>query len=87
MRVAASRNGSFTLADRKRWAKAPYVVLVDDHSLAEVAVPILAANGRSTASLVATGSPQRFSEEVLIEEVAPQLARAAAAVARTLSHV
>jgi hypothetical protein len=35
---------------------------------------------------VATGSPQRFSEEVLIEQVAPQLARAAAAVARTLSH-
>jgi IclR family acetate operon transcriptional repressor len=85
--VAASRNGSFTLADRKRWAKASYVVLVDDNSLAEVAVPILAANGRPTASLVATGSPQRFSEEVLIEEVAPQLARAAAAVARTLSHV
>ena len=39
--VAASRNGSFTLADRKRWAKASYVVLVDDNSLAEVAVPIL----------------------------------------------
>lgn len=87
--VAASRNGrngSFTLKDRERWSKAPYVVLVDDKSLAEVAVPIVEANEWATASLVAAGSPQRFSEAVLVEEVAPQLTRAAAAVARTLSH-
>lgn len=83
--VAASRNGSFTLKDRDRWAKAPYVILVDDHRLTELAVPIVASEERTPASLVAACSPHRFSEEALVQEVAPQLTRAAAAVARTLS--
>jgi IclR family transcriptional regulator, acetate operon repressor len=84
--VAASRNGSFTLEDRDRWSKAPYVVLVDGNTLAEVAVPIVGADEQATASLVAAGSPERFSEQSLAEEVAPQLTRAASAVARTLDH-
>ena len=39
--VAASRNGSLHARRPQAWAKASYVVLVDNNSLAEVAVPIL----------------------------------------------
>jgi len=84
--VAASLNGrEFTLHDRESWATAPYVVVVvDAQNAAEVAVPVSGA--RSPASLVATGSTDRFTERILAEEIVPQLTRAAAAVSRTLSH-
>jgi DNA-binding IclR family transcriptional regulator len=87
--IAASNNGSvhFTLDDRQRWAEAPYLVLVEEpHDLAEIAVPVVAEDGSTLASLVAAGSAHRYSEELLVEQVAPQLARAAAAVSRTLSR-
>ena len=86
--LAASANGQHpTLEDRERWAEAPYLVhLPEPHDLAEVAVPVIGDDGRTLASLVATCSPDRYTEDVLAEEIAPQLARAATAVSRALTH-
>lgn len=86
--LASAANGHrFTADDRKRWAKASYLVLVEEpHALAEIAVPVVGADGAALASLVAIGSSHRFSEEVLVAEIAPQLTRAAVAVSRALSH-
>jgi len=86
--LASAANGHrFNADDRKRWAKAPYLVLVEEpHALAEVAVPVTGADGAALASLVAVGSAHRFSEDVLVADVAPQLTRAAAAFSRALSH-
>jgi IclR family transcriptional regulator, acetate operon repressor len=86
--LASTTNGTrFTLEDRERWAKAPYLVLFEEPAdLAEVAVPIVGDDGRTHASLVAAGSPDRYTESVLVEQIAPQLARAATAVSRALAH-
>jgi len=86
--LASTANGRrFSADDRKRWAEAPYLVLVEEPTdLAEIAAPVTAADGSALASLVVAGSARRYSEELLVEEVAPQLARAAAAVSRSLSH-
>jgi DNA-binding IclR family transcriptional regulator len=86
--LAVATNGQrFGPDDRKRWAKAPYLVLVEEpHDLAEIAVPVLAEDGSTLASLVASGSAHRYSEQTLVEQVAPQLSRAAVAVSRALSH-
>lgn len=86
--LASAANGArVTADDRRRWAKAPYLVLVEEpHDLAEIAVPVIGTDGAALASLVAAGSAQRFSEDVLVDQVAPQLRRAAAAVSRALSH-
>jgi len=86
--LAVATNGQRpTLEDRERWAEAPYLVhLPEPHDLAEVAVPVLAYDGRTLASLVAAGRPDRYTEDVLADEIAPQLARAAAAVSRALTH-
>lgn len=88
--LAATTNGqrfNFTAEDRERWSKAPYLVLVEEPSdLAEVAVPVIGDDGRTLASLVAAGSADRYPEAVLVEQIAPQLARAATAVSRALTH-
>ncbi|MBA2296113.1 MAG: helix-turn-helix domain-containing protein [Actinobacteria bacterium] len=86
--LASATNGDhFTVSDRRRWAKAPYLVIVEEpHDLAEIAVPVISADGTALASLVAVGSADTYSEEVLVEQVAPRLTRAAAAVARAVSH-
>jgi len=86
--LASLSNGQRPTADdRKRWAEAPYLVLVEkQHDLAEVAVPVTRPDGTTLASLVAEGSARRFSEKLLVEQVAPQLTRAATALARALSH-
>jgi IclR family acetate operon transcriptional repressor len=86
--LGTANGQAFTVEDRKRWAEASCVVLVDEHAhrMSEVAVPIVSAAGRTVASLVATGNPDQYTEQVMVEQVAPQLARAAAAAARALSH-
>ena len=86
--LATANGQSFTQEESKRWAKAPYLVLVDEerHGSAEIAVPVIGRSGQTLASLAATGSPELYSEEVLVDRVAPQLQRAAAAVSRALSH-
>jgi IclR family acetate operon transcriptional repressor len=84
--LATTNDYNFTVEDRKRWADAPYLVLFEEqpHRMAEVAVPITNGDGHTLAALVATGSAERYSEDVLLEQVTPQLARAAAAVSRNL---
>lgn len=86
--LAASTNGQRpTRADRERWARAPHLVLVEeplDH--AEIAVPVLSPDGGVLAALAAAGSAKRYSKDVLVGELAPQLSRTAAAVSRRLSH-
>ena len=79
---------AFTGEDRKRWAEAAFVVLIEERAngTSEVAVPIMGANGSTIASLVATGNLNQYPEDVMVEKVAPQLARAAAAASRFLSH-
>jgi DNA-binding IclR family transcriptional regulator len=49
-------------------------------------VPIMGANGSAIASLAATGDLNQYPEDVMVETVAPKLARAAAAASRFLSH-
>jgi IclR family acetate operon transcriptional repressor len=79
---------TFTGEDRKRWAEAAFVVLIEERAngTSEVAVPIMGASGSAIASLVATGNLNQYPEDVMVEKVAPQLARAAAAASRFLSH-
>ena len=86
--LTTTNDYNFTVEDRKRWAAAPHLVLFEEqpHRMAEVAVPITNGDGLTLAALVATGSAERYSEDVLLEQVAPQLARAAASVSRNLSH-
>jgi IclR family transcriptional regulator, acetate operon repressor len=85
--LAASTNGQRpTRADRERWARAPHLVLVEEPDHAEIAVPVLSPDGGVLAALVAAGSAKRYSKDVLVGEVAPQLSRTAAAVSRRLSH-
>jgi IclR family transcriptional regulator, acetate operon repressor len=76
---------TFTGEDRKRWAEAAFVVLIANGA-SEVAVPIMGANGSAIASLAATGDLNQYPEDVMVETVAPKLARAAAAASRFLSH-
>jgi IclR family acetate operon transcriptional repressor len=86
--LGTSNGQTFTVEDRKRWAQAPCVVMIDDqaHGMSEVAVPITTAYGATIASLVATGNVDQYPEDVMVEQVAPKLTRAAAAASRALSH-
>jgi IclR family acetate operon transcriptional repressor len=84
--VETANGQSFTADERKRWADAPFLVLAHDGNPAEVAGPVTSSDGKAVGSLVATGQSERHTEEVLVEQVAPQLARAAAAASRALSH-
>jgi hypothetical protein len=46
----------------------------------------MTVNGATVASLVATGNLDQYPEDVMVEQVAPKLTRAAAAASRALSH-
>ena len=50
----------------------------------EVAVPITDGDGGALAALVATGGPPSFTDRRAVDEIAPQLQRAAAQVARVI---
>jgi IclR family transcriptional regulator, acetate operon repressor len=86
----AVRNGSpdgrVTPADRASWAAAPHLVTVDADDRWEAAVPVTPLGGEAVAAIAATGSLERHSQEAVAELVVPQLARAAAAVSRVISH-
>lgn len=85
--VSTSNGHEYTAGDREDWANAPFLIAEDPlHGLVEAAVPVLAGDGRPVASLAASGNVERYTEDVLREHVVPQLARAAAAAGRTLSH-
>jgi len=73
--------------DRRAWAEAPFLVLGadGDRSAAEVAVPVLDGAGQPLAALCARGDPSAFPEEVLRNEVAPRLVRAARAAGRAMA--
>lgn len=84
MTAPAGPGPTFTDADRKLWAASEYVVVSDALGRSEVAVPVLDGDGRPLASIAAAASAQRFSDDVLAEQVAPELSRAATAIARAL---
>ena len=73
--------------DRRSWADAPFLLLGPDgdRPMAEVAVPVMDGAGRSLAALCARGDPGTFPEEMLRQEVAPQLVRAARAAGRAMA--
>jgi DNA-binding IclR family transcriptional regulator len=52
--------------------------------MAEVAVPVADRAGRPLAALCARGDPASFPDEVLRNDVAPQLVRAARAAGRAM---
>src|SRR5918999_943783 len=86
----AVRNGSpdgrVTPADRASWAAAPNLVTVHADDRWEAAVPVTPLGGDAVAAIAATGSLERHSQEAVAELIVPQLARAAAAVSRVISH-
>lgn len=65
--------------ERDRWAREPFHVIVPDdpHGEAEVAVPVFDERNRLVAALAAAGPAERFTRDVIIERLAPQLQRAA----------
>ena len=73
--------------DRRAWADAPFLFLGPDgdRPMAEVAVPVLDRAGRAMAALCARGDPGAFPDEMLRNDVAPQLIRAARAAGRAVA--
>jgi DNA-binding IclR family transcriptional regulator len=73
--------------DRRAWADAPFLLLGPDgdRSTVEVAVPVLDRAGMPLAALCARGDPAAFPEDVLKNDVAPQLVRAARAAGRAMA--
>jgi IclR family acetate operon transcriptional repressor len=73
--------------DRRAWADAPFLLLGPDgeRSMTEVAVPVVDRTGHARAALCARGDPASFPEDVLKNDVAPQLARAARAAGRAMA--
>jgi IclR family acetate operon transcriptional repressor len=73
--------------DRRAWAEAPFLLLGPDgdRAMTEVAVPVLDRAGHPRAALCARGDPAAFSDDVLKNDVAPQLIRAARAVGRAMA--
>lgn len=73
--------------DRRAWADAPFLLLGPDEErpMAEVAVPVFDRTGLAQAALCARGNPAAFPEEVLKNDVAPQLIRAARAAGRAMA--
>jgi IclR family acetate operon transcriptional repressor len=73
--------------DRRYWADAPFLLLGPDgdRPMAEVAVPVLDGTGQPLAALCARGDPIAFPDDVLKNDVAPQLIRAARAAARAMA--
>jgi DNA-binding IclR family transcriptional regulator len=79
---------NFSVEDRRRWATAAYVVLPESQHpdrMIEVAVPVF-DGAKTVAALAGIGGADRFTEETIVDVVAPQLARAAAAASRSLGH-
>jgi IclR family transcriptional regulator, acetate operon repressor len=81
-----SGDGRLESIDRATWAAAPHLVTVDPPDRWEAAVPVTPLGNEAVAAVAATGSLERHSGEAVVELIVPQLARAAAAVARVLSH-
>lgn len=73
--------------DKRAWADAPFLLLPPDgdRPMAELAVPVLDRSGRPLAALCARGDPATFTEDVLKNDVAPPLVRAARAAGRTMA--
>jgi IclR family acetate operon transcriptional repressor len=77
-----------TPADRRRWSRAPYLLVHDDEggrAAFELAVPIRSGDA-VPAALVATGSTDHENPDELTDKLAPRLERAALAVGRTIAH-
>jgi len=72
---------------RRSWADAPFLLLGPDgdRAMAEVAVPVLDRGGRPLAALCARGEPGAFPDDVLKNDVAPHLVRAARAAGRAMA--
>ncbi|MGH2822987.1 MAG: hypothetical protein ACRDLY_08215, partial [Thermoleophilaceae bacterium] len=81
-----SADGRLTPGDRASWAAAPHLVTVDPPDRWEAAVPVTSVGGKTVAAIAATGSLERHSQEAVVEQIVPQLARAAATVSRALAH-
>jgi IclR family transcriptional regulator, acetate operon repressor len=81
-----SPDGRLAPSDRASWAAAPHLVTVDADDSWEAAVPVTPLGREAVAAIAATGSLERHSQEGVVERIVPQLARAAAAVSRVLSH-
>jgi IclR family transcriptional regulator, acetate operon repressor len=73
--------------DRRMWSEAPFLLLGPDgdRPMAELAVPIVDGVGQPRAALCARGDPAAFPDEVLKNEVAPQLVRVARAAGRAIA--
>ena len=72
--------------DRRAWADAPFLLLGPDSErpMTEVAVPVVDRAGHARAALCARGDPAAFPEDMLKNDVAPQLVRAARAAGRAM---
>lgn len=73
--------------DRRMWSEAPFLLLGPDgdRPMVELAVPVLDGGGLPRAALCARGDPAAFSDDVLKNDVAPQLVRAARAAGRAMA--
>jgi IclR family acetate operon transcriptional repressor len=73
--------------EKRAWAEAPFLLLPPDgdRPMAELAVPVLDGAGRPLAALCARGDPATFTDDVLKNDVAPPLVRAARAAGRTMA--
>jgi IclR family transcriptional regulator, acetate operon repressor len=73
--------------DRRTWSEAPFLLLGPDgdRPMAELAVPVLDRAGQPLAALCARGDPAAFPDDVLRNDVAPQLVRAARAAGRAMA--
>jgi IclR family acetate operon transcriptional repressor len=83
--VERSELGTATIGDRSSWERSVVVMGPSEVRIGhEVAVPVRGRSGQAVAALAATGSPAVFSEELLVDEVAPQLARVARVAGQAL---
>ena len=86
---AISTNGEgtdFTADDRATFARAPHLLVAERHAWWEVAVPLVADDGRVLAAIGASGRSARLDEQDVADRVVPELVRAASAVARAVGH-
>jgi IclR family acetate operon transcriptional repressor len=76
-----------TASSRQAWAKADHLLVAEngEQGAFEVAVPVR-GHKRAVASLVATGDAADYDKKTLVRKVAPQLQRAAQAIARVIAH-
>ncbi len=73
--------------DKRVWSEAPFLLLGPDgdRPMTELAVPVLDRTDRPRAALCARGEPSAFPDDVLKNDVAPQLLRAARAAGRAMA--